>query len=131
MISRLRLMISRLAALFWGARPLLIGILLVSVAETPTRPLGIRRLDAARTAPEKSRSHAAGVLDRLVTKLTNSASVRLMLSFALVLIGMVIVLAFLVNWWEPEDRPPALEEARHRVTRALRELLHPRTHRHN
>jgi hypothetical protein len=54
-----------------------------------------------------------------------------MLSFALVLIGQVIVLAFLVNWWDPEDRPRNLEAARLRVTRAIRELAHPRSQRHS
>jgi hypothetical protein len=52
-----------------------------------------------------------------------------MLGFALVLIGMVIVLAFAVNWWEPEDRPPRLEAARRRLTRAVRDLAHPGVHR--
>ncbi|MEA2264551.1 MAG: hypothetical protein QOE27_134 [Solirubrobacteraceae bacterium] len=49
-----------------------------------------------------------------------------MLSFVLVLIGMVVVLAFLVNWAEPEDRPAQLEEARLAATRALRDLVHAR-----
>jgi hypothetical protein len=48
-----------------------------------------------------------------------------MLSFALVLIGMVVVLAMLVNWWEPQDRPPRLEAARLRLMRASRGLAHP------
>jgi hypothetical protein len=49
-----------------------------------------------------------------------------MLSFVLVLIGMVIVLAFLVNWAEPEDRPAQLEEARLAAARALRDLVRAR-----
>ena len=53
-----------------------------------------------------------------------------MLSFALVLIGQVIVLALLVNWWDPADRPRSLETARLRVTGAIRELAHPRTRHH-
>ncbi len=53
-----------------------------------------------------------------------------MLGFALVLIGQVIVLALLVNWWDPADRPRSLEAARLRVTRAIRELAHPRTRHH-
>jgi hypothetical protein len=53
-----------------------------------------------------------------------------MLSFTLVLVGQVIVLALLVNWWDPDDRPRHLEAARLRVTRAIRELAHPRTQRH-
>jgi len=52
-----------------------------------------------------------------------------MLSFALVLIGMVIVLAFMVNWWEPADRPRSVEVARARLTHALHELMQPRSHR--
>ncbi len=54
-----------------------------------------------------------------------------MLSFALGLIGEVIVLALLVNWWDPADRPRNLEAARLRATRAIRELAHPRTRRHS
>ncbi len=54
-----------------------------------------------------------------------------MLSFALVLIGQVIVLAVLVNWWDPGDRPRNLEAARLRATRALREFADPRHRRHS
>ncbi len=55
---------------------------------------------------------------------------RVVLSFVLVLVGMVVLLAVLVNWWEPDDRPQRLETIRLGLAGAIRDAVRPGAHRH-